>query len=86
MTARLLIAKQIPGTIHSDFLIMNAQQIRDLVDSGRTVYCDSKSYVVIKDSIGQYLIKCLDNNYCIGLTHQDNTTLNGTYFFAKDDK
>jgi hypothetical protein len=64
---------------------MNAQQIRDLVDSGKTVYCDTQSYVVIKDSIGQYLIKCLGNDYCIGLTHRDNVTLNGTYFFAKDE-
>jgi hypothetical protein len=65
---------------------MNAQQIRDLVDAGKTVYCDTKSYVVIKDSIGQYLIKCPDNGYCIGLTHRDNVTLNGTYFFVKHDK
>jgi len=65
---------------------MNAQQIRNLVDTGKTVYCDSESYVVIKDSIGQYLIKCLLNDYYIGLTHRDNTTLNGTYFFVKHDK
>lgn len=65
---------------------MNAQQIRDLVDSGKIVYCDTESYVVIKDSIGQYLIKCLDNDYCIGLTHRDNTTLNGTYFFVKGEE
>jgi hypothetical protein len=65
---------------------MNAQQIRDLVDSGKIVYCDSESYIVIKDSIGQYLIKCLDNHYYIGLTHRDNVTLNGTHFFVKDDK
>lgn len=65
---------------------MNAQQIRDLVDAGKTVYCDSESYIVIKDSIGQYLIKSLDNHYYIGLTHRDSVTLNGTHFFVKDDK
>lgn len=59
-----------------------ADIIREIVDSGKVVYCDSKSYVVIKDSINQYLIKCIDNDYCIGLTWNDNSTLNGTLFFV----
>jgi hypothetical protein len=63
---------------------MNANQIRALVDAGKKVYCDSKSYVVIKDSIGQYLIKCTDNDYTIGLTWRDQQTLNGTMFFTEE--
>jgi len=67
-------------------LIMNANEIRALVDAGKTVFCDTESYVVVKHKKvpSEYLIKCLDNDYCIGLTHRDNQTLNGTYFFCKD--
>ena len=37
---------------------MDAQQIRDAIDAGKTVYWHHDGYQVIKDSIGQYLIKC----------------------------
>ena len=47
------------------------------MDAGKTVYWHHNGYQVIKDSIGQYLIKCLWNDYCIGLTHKDGITLNG---------
>ena len=53
---------------------MDAQQIRDAIDAGKTVYWHHDGYQVIKDSIGQYLIKCLWNDYCIGLTHKDGIT------------
>ena len=56
---------------------MDAQQIRTAIDDGKTVYWHHDGYQVIKDSIGQYLIKCLWNDYCIGLTHKDGITLNG---------
>jgi hypothetical protein len=58
-----------------------AEEIKAAVDSGKTVYVDSMAYVVIKDNIPQYLIKCMINDYCIGLTHKDGKTLNGTEFF-----
>ena len=63
---------------------MNAEQICALVDAGKIVYCDSKAYVVIKDSIGQYLIKYIYSDYCIGLTWRDGQTLNGRHFFIGD--
>lgn len=55
----------------------NAADIRQAVDQGQKVYWASLLYEVIKDSKGQYLIRCTSNNNCTGLTWQDNTTLNG---------
>ena len=57
---------------------MDAQQIRDAIDAGKTVYWHHDGYQVIKDSIGQYLIKCHMNDHYIGLTHKDGITLNGS--------
>jgi len=62
-----------------------AQQIRDLTDAGVTVYCGNTGYEVIKDNIGQYMIRCKSNDYCVGLTWQDGVTLNGTDFFTAED-
>jgi len=56
---------------------MNANEIRKAIDSGSKVYWSNYAYEVIKDSIGQYLIKCHINNSYIGLTHRDGVTLNG---------
>lgn len=56
---------------------MTASQIKAAVDSGKKVYWSHKGYEVIKDRIGQYLIVCLQNKHCIGLTWQDGVTLNG---------
>ena len=55
----------------------NAQEIRDAVDAGHTVCWSHDGYRVIKDNAGQYLVHCLGNNHCVGLTWQDNVTLNG---------
>ena len=49
---------------------MNLQQIKQAVDSGKTVYWSNNAYQVIKDSIGQYLVKCSLNDSCIGLHGQ----------------
>ena len=56
---------------------MDVQQIRTAIDEGKTVYWHHNGYQVIKDSIGQYLIKCHMNDHYIGLTHKDGITLNG---------
>jgi Tfp pilus assembly protein PilX len=55
---------------------MNVHEIKQAVDSGKKVYWSNLGYQVIKDSIGQYLIKHICG-HCIGLTWQDGTTLNG---------
>lgn len=57
--------------------MFTARGIKTLVDNGIPVYWSNTGYSVIKDSIGQYLIKFLWNDSCIGLTHQDGVTLNG---------
>lgn len=56
---------------------MTLQEIKDAVESGKTVHWANDCYVVIQDSIGQWLIKCLNNNSCVGLTWQDGVTMNG---------
>ena len=60
---------------------MTVHEIKEAVDAGKKVYWVNRGYTVIKDSIGQYLIKWdgrvdFDVSY-IGLTHADGVTLNG---------
>lgn len=56
---------------------MNAKQIKKAIELGERVYWSNLAYEVIKDNIGQWLIKCNLNDHCMGLTWQDGTTLNG---------
>ena len=56
---------------------MNLEEIKAAVEAGKTVHWSNTLYVVIKDSIGQWLIKCTDNDHCVGLTHRDGVTMNG---------
>lgn len=56
---------------------MTLTEIRAAVEAGKPVYWASRSYQVIRDCIGQWLIKCLSNGSCIGLTWRDGITLNG---------
>jgi len=67
---------------------MNLAEIKKAVDSGQTVYWSSNLYTVIKDSLGQYLIKCSSNNHSIGLTWRNGKTLNGVEyeFFISNQK
>jgi plasmid maintenance system killer protein len=55
---------------------MTLQEIKQAIAEGKTVHWSNELYTVIKDSKDQYLIKC-NNDYCIGLTWQDETTMNG---------
>lgn len=65
---------------------MNLQEIKDAVDQGKKVHWATDIYEVIKDNIGQYLIKCSINNHCIALTWRDGITLNGKEeeFYTKE--
>lgn len=56
---------------------MTLDEIKKAIDAGQKVYWCNRGYQVIKDSIGQYLIKCFHNGHCIGLTWRDEVTLNG---------
>lgn len=55
---------------------MNAEEIRTAIEAGNRVLY-GEAYEVIKDSKNQFLIKHLFGSHCIGLTWEDNTTLNG---------
>ena len=46
---------------------MNIKEIKKAVDEGQKVCWSNPAYDVIKDDIGQYLIKCNLNGHCIGL-------------------
>ena len=59
--------------------------IKQAVDNGLEVFADNTSYLVIKASTGQYLIKCILNDTYVGLhgiegTYYENN-LNGHSFF-----
>lgn len=55
----------------------NAAEIKAVVDAGeRRVFWSHTGYEVLKGKAG-YVIVCLANNYTIGLTWLDGTTLNG---------
>lgn len=56
---------------------MNIQEIKSAVDSGNHVQWCSPAYRVIKDSLGQYLVECMLNGHCWGLTNIGGDRLNG---------
>lgn len=55
---------------------MTLEQIKQAIAEGKKVYWASLAYDVIKDDIGQYLIKCNLNGSCVGLTWRDGVTMN----------
>ena len=56
---------------------MTLQEIKAAIAQGHKVYWSNLSYEVILDRVGQYLIYREANEYCIGLTHRDEVTMNG---------
>jgi hypothetical protein len=66
---------------------MTIEQIKGAVDLGLSVKWANDGYDVIKDSIGQYLIKYRPSGFCIGLTNQAGDKLNGdesAFYVASD--
>jgi len=55
---------------------MTLSEIKTAINNGKRVYWHHEGYPVIKDGLGQYLIVCLNNQSCWGLTLQDDTTMN----------
>lgn len=56
--------------------------IRAMVDAGHRVIAGPEGGdVVEKDNKGQYLIRCLVNDYCISLTSHDGKQLNSRVFY-----
>lgn len=64
-----------------------AAKIKKLVDDGVQVYWANWNYEVIKDDLGQYLVKSHSNNYYIGLTDKKGNLLNTNqdYFYSAYD-
>ena len=62
-------------------------EIKGAVDGGKRVFCGNELYEVVKDGIGQYLIVCHANQYCVGLHGAEGTKyeseLNGENFYTK---
>lgn len=50
---------------------MNAKQIKQAINNGKRVFWHHAGYEVIKDNIGQYLIKCHINGHYSGLTDKE---------------
>tara|TARA_R100000234_G_scaffold117110_1_gene95073 strand:- start:1858 stop:2127 length:270 start_codon:yes stop_codon:yes gene_type:complete len=61
-----------------------AEKIKKVVDAGIPVHWSNWNYEVIKDDIGQYLVKSHGNNHYIGLTDRAGKLLNTheNYFMA----
>ena len=56
---------------------MTLTEIQQAVEAGRTVYWKTPAYVVMKDSIGRWLVHCVINDSYHGLTHRDGVTVHG---------
>jgi hypothetical protein len=56
---------------------MTLDQIKQAIENNERVFWSNLAYEVIRDSIGQYLIICNLNDWCIGLTWLDGVTMNG---------
>ena len=63
---------------------MKVQEIKKHIDNGHHVTINNGAYKLIKDNLNQYLIICLSNDYCIGLTDSKNN-LNMDYDKMVDD-
>jgi hypothetical protein len=65
---------------------MTLPEIQSAVNAGRRVFWKHRGYEVIKDNLGQWMVKCHLNSYCWGLTWANGTTMNGKPddFFAED--
>ncbi len=59
---------------------MTLQEIKDALAAGKTVCWANDGYEVratpLKDGRTQYLVRCLANGHCTGLTRLDGVTLN----------
>ena len=56
---------------------MTLDEIKSAVEAGHVVHWHNSAYKVVKDDLGQWMVKCTDNGHCIGLTARDGVTMNG---------
>jgi hypothetical protein len=55
---------------------MTLDEIKTAVEQGRRVHWKHEGYPVIKDGLGRFLICCIQNESCWGLTWTDGRTMN----------
>jgi len=55
---------------------MTLEEIKTAVEEGGRVHWHHSGYEVIKDGLGKFLIVCLNNEHCWGLTWTDGVTMN----------
>lgn len=60
--------------------------IEELVYLGHTVYAGSTAYRVIRDSNGQYLIKCDINQHCVGLAGKSGLNMTPVFILDYDQQ
>jgi hypothetical protein len=67
---------------------MKLQEIKQAIEDGKTVNWSNSLYEVVKSKYGELLIRCKNNDHCIGLTWQDGVTMNGKEedFFIKQQQ
>ena len=63
---------------------MKVQEIKKHIDNGHHVTINNGAYKLIKDDLNQYLIICLSNNHCIGLTDNRKDILLSTTYNYED--
>lgn len=60
---------------------MNLEEIKTAVRAGKTIHVGNTAYCVnlhtFPNGEEQWLIRCVQNDYCIGLTWADGVTMNG---------
>ena len=57
---------------------MELAEIKAAVMAGKTVNWKQANYIVVyANKIDEFLIRCTNNDSCIGLTHRDGLTMNG---------
>ena len=56
---------------------MTLDEIKAAVNAGKCVCWANTGYQVVRDTADQWLIRCTDNDSCIGLTWRDGVTING---------
>ena len=63
------------------------QIIKESLNDGKRVFMTpNKAYEVIKDKVGQYLVKCHINNHFVGLHGKENTECeNEINYLCQDD-
>ena len=55
---------------------MSLSEIKDAVEAGKVVHWANTGYVVIKDRLGQFLVKFTSNDNCVGLDNRYGYKLN----------